>query len=236
MDDLRHTLERMSLRAFMGTRKVAILNDADDISLVGANIILKTLEEPRPENFFILVASTPSRLPQTLLSRCQRWFFDKLSIAEITTILRDNNAAEEDLRLASLADGSMSELESCKLRADVIDELHSALDAAWRGDTARVARAAQEWGGDKTGMRQRLALLRSGIRERLLATATDTAAAAVWAHALQNALDAEYTILERHNNATLILSRVLESCNHALASTYQLTPHAAPPILEELTS
>lgn len=234
VDDLRQTLERMSLKPFMGTRKVAIFNDADAMSVVSANIILKTLEEPRPENFFILITSTPSRLPQTLLSRCQRWFFDRLSDNEVRTILEQRGASEEELRLAALADGSVGELESLKVQADIIDDVQGVIEGAWKGDTARISRAAQNWGADKTGVRVKLAVLRSSIRQKLVENKHSARAAAVWAHALQNALDAEYAIMERHSNPTLALFRVLQSCNQSLASRYEITPNSELPILEVL--
>lgn len=236
VEDLRQTLERMSLRPFMGTRKVAIFNDADAMSIVGANIILKTLEEPRRDNFFILIASTPSRLPQTLLSRCQRWFFDRLSDQEVSAILRQRGASEEELRLAALADGSVGELDALTLQADIIDDVQSVIEGAWIGDTSRIARAAQNWGADKTGVRTRLAVLRSSIRQKLVENKHSAQAAAVWAHALQNALDAEYAILERHSNPTLVLFRILQSCNQSLATRYQVAPNSTLPILESLVS
>jgi DNA polymerase III delta' subunit len=234
VDDLREMLERLSLKPFMGTRKVAIFDNADAISVIGANIILKTLEEPRPENFFILIAATPSRLPQTLLSRCQRWFFDRLSREELEKILHHRGATDEELKLAALADGSIGALDSIKAQADIADEVVEIVEAAWRGDSARVTRAAQEWGSNKSGIAERLTLLRLTIRQKLLDHANNPAAAAVWAFALQNALDAQYIVLERHANPTLILLRILQSCAQRNAPLYQLTPNSHPSLAEEL--
>ncbi len=233
VDDLRQLLERLSLRPFMGSRKVAILDDADAISVIGANVILKTLEEPRPENFFILIASTPSRLPATLLSRCQRWFFDRLSRDEIEKILHHRGASDEELKLAALADGSIGALEAIRSQAAIADEVVEIVEAAWRGDSARITRAAQEWGADKTAIGERIALLRLTIRQKLLDNAHNQAASAVWAIALQNALDAQYLVLERHANATLVLLRVLQSCGQRNAQLIQRTPNALPSLAEK---
>jgi len=234
VDDIRQVLERLSLRAFMGTRKVAIFNDADAISIVGANCILKSLEEPRPENFFILIASNPSKLPTTILSRCQRWFFDRLSEEEIKEILRGRAASEEEIALAAFADGSVGALANIRSRTESADEIEAVLNAAWKGDIARVTRAAQEWGAEKSTLREKINFLRMQIRHRLVNRAGDLGAAAVWAHALQNTIDAEYLILERHVNPTLILLRVLRSCSQEFASGYQMTPNRYPTILEDL--
>lgn len=233
VDDLRELLERLSLRPFMGSRKVAILDDVDAISVVGANIILKTLEEPRPENFFILIAATPSQLPATLLSRCQRWYFDRLSREEIEKILHHRGASDEELKLAALADGSIGALEAIRSQAAIADEVVEIIEAAWRGDSARITRAAQEWGADKTAIGERIALLRLTIRQKLLDSAHNQAASAVWALALQNALDAQYLVLERHANPTLILLRVLQSCGQRNAQLLQRAPNGSPSLAEE---
>jgi len=230
VDQLRETLDKLSLKPFISKRKVTILNDADEISVVGANILLKSLEEPRPENFFILIATTSSRLPQTVLSRCQRWFFDRLSNESLREILLAKGAGDEELGMIPLADGSCSELESIRSKGDLGDDVRQALDAAWRGDMARIAKAAQDWGADKNNVRQRLTLLRASIRERLLSSRSNSSAAAVWAHGLQNAIDAEYLVLDRHVNPTLTFLEILKSCNQALAINYQITPNFCAPI------
>jgi DNA polymerase-3 subunit delta' len=235
VDLLRETLERLSLRPFMGTRKVTILNDADLISLVGANILLKTLEEPRPENSFILIASTPSRLPQTVLSRCQRWFFDRLTQAEMDSVMRARGASEDEMRLIPFADGSPGALNSVRDRGALGAEVLEVLESAWRGDTPRIIQAAQDWGADKAAVHDRIAFLRASIRQKLLQGAGDRDAAAVWSNALQNALDVEYLALERHVNPTLAILTLLQSCNRNLAPAYRLTPNSLPPILERVS-
>ncbi len=235
VDDIRNTLERLSLKSFMSGRKVAVFDNVDNISLVGSNIILKSLEEPRPETFFILIASNPSRLPQTLLSRCQKWFFDRLTPNEITEILvrRGDGEASEALSLA--ADGSVSSIETMKTRAEMLDTIRNTLDLAFKGDESKIAKAAQEWAGDKNGIRDRLTFLRTSIRERLLVSRDDLDAAAVWAHALQNALDIEYLVLDRHVNATLCILKLLRECNRSNAALYRQLPHSTPTIMEQIT-
>jgi len=233
-EDLRHTLDRLSLKAFMGTRRVTILNNVDMISLVGANVILKTLEEPRPDTYFILIASSPSRLPQTILSRCQKWFFDRLSLGEIQLILKARGAGEEDLGLASLADGSLSELEGLSAHPSMLAEVHEAIETASRGDAAGNMRCAQAWGGDKSSIRPRLSLLRTALRQKLLETSSQATAAAVWAHALQNTLDAEYVIIERHANPTGVIFSILQSCAQHRGALHQTMPNAEHLIIDQL--
>lgn len=234
VDDIRVVLEKMSLKAFMGGKKVAIFDDADEISIVGANVILKSLEEPRPDTFFILVVANPTRLPSTILSRCQRIFFDQLSPYEIRAIMNARGLPEASDALLLLADGSAASLDSLREQGEMWDSTRDAVDKAWAGDAAAVAKAAQEWGADKANLQDRLTFLRTTIRQKLLHSATDPASAAVWSNALQNVLDAEYLALDRHVNPTLIIFKTLQSCSHLLGSMYQTAPNQIPTIGETL--
>jgi DNA polymerase-3 subunit delta' len=228
VDNIREALEKMSLKPFMGGKKVAILKDADEISIVGANIILKSLEEPRPDTYFILVLANPSRLPATILSRCQRFFFDRLSTDEIKEIISLRGIQEISEALTLLADGSAASLDSLQAQSEMWEDVRAVVERAWLGDQAIVARAAQEWGADKNQIKERLTFLRTTIRQRLMATSADSSATAVWGAALQNTLDAEYLILDRHVNPTLTIFKILQSCNKALSSSYQITPRHYP--------
>lgn len=234
VDDIRVVLERMSLKPFMGGKKVAVFNDADEISIVGANIILKSLEEPRPDTYFILVLSNPSRLPTTILSRCQRFFFDRLSSEEIKEIISLRGIQEMSEAVTMLADGSASSLDSLQAQSEMWEDVRGVVERAWMGDHAAIARAAQEWGAEKNAVKERLTFLRTTIRQRLFTSRADLNASAVWATALQNSLDAEYLILDRHVNATLAFLKILQSCNQSLASSYQITPRLYPTLSEAL--
>jgi DNA polymerase-3 subunit delta' len=72
IEQVRELIADFSLTSHQGGYKVAILSPADALNRAAANALLKTLEEPTPGTLLILVATTPSRLPATLLSRCQR--------------------------------------------------------------------------------------------------------------------------------------------------------------------
>jgi hypothetical protein len=64
--------------------------------------------------------------------------------------------------------------------------------------------------------------------------AHDYNAAAVWSNALQNALDAEYLVQDRHVNPTLCFAHVLSSCNKELALQYQRHPNSLASLGERL--
>jgi len=72
IEQVRELGAELSLTSHAGGYKVGILSPADALNRFAANALLKTLEEPQPRTLLILVATQPSRLPPTILSRCQR--------------------------------------------------------------------------------------------------------------------------------------------------------------------
>ena len=72
IEQVRELAAELALTSHQGGYKVGILTPADAFNRFAANALLKTLEEPSPRTLLMLVASTPSRLPATILSRCQR--------------------------------------------------------------------------------------------------------------------------------------------------------------------
>ena len=72
IDQVRDIGEFMYQTAQGGVAKVAVLNQADRMTVNAANALLKTLEEPSAGGFLILVTDAPDRLPATVRSRCQR--------------------------------------------------------------------------------------------------------------------------------------------------------------------
>jgi len=72
IEQVRELAQELSLTSHQGGYKVGVLSPADVLNRFAANALLKTLEEPSPRTVLILVATQPSRLPATILSRCQR--------------------------------------------------------------------------------------------------------------------------------------------------------------------
>ncbi len=71
VDGVRALSAALELASLAGGRKVALIEPADAMTIAAANSLLKTLEEPPGDCLLILLASAPSRLPATILSRCQ---------------------------------------------------------------------------------------------------------------------------------------------------------------------
>ncbi len=100
----------IALKPFMGGRKVAIIDDADDLNEEGANALLKTLEEPPPRSVLILIGTSADRQLPTIRSRCQLVRFRPLQPAVVGGILQSRGLvadAQQAARLAEFADGSI---------------------------------------------------------------------------------------------------------------------------------
>jgi DNA polymerase-3 subunit delta' len=72
IDQIRVLCDQLALKSYRGGYKVAVVSSADLMTEHAANALLKTLEEPPPQSLVILCSARPSRLPATIVSRCQR--------------------------------------------------------------------------------------------------------------------------------------------------------------------
>jgi DNA polymerase III subunit delta' len=98
----------LAMKPARGGRKIAILDDADDLNEHSANSFLKTLEEPPPGSMLILIGTAADRQLPTIRSRCQVVAFAPLRGPLVRDLLAADGDADPALteRLAQLADGS----------------------------------------------------------------------------------------------------------------------------------
>ncbi len=124
IDEIRELRERSRFASGESRFKVYIIDEAHMLTPEACNAFLKTLEEPPQNVVFILATTDPSRLPSTIVSRCQRFDFHLLTVNQIRErlelILKEEGwqADSEALILISrLADGSLRDalgtLEQC---------------------------------------------------------------------------------------------------------------------------
>jgi len=95
IEQVRELAQELSLTSHQGGYKVGILSPADSMNRFAANALLKTLEEPPPSTLLILVASQPSRLPATILSRCQKLKVRAPARAESLEWLQQTRGADD---------------------------------------------------------------------------------------------------------------------------------------------
>jgi DNA polymerase-3 subunit delta' len=102
----------ISLKPFMGRRKIAIIDDADYLKQPeGSNCLLKTLEEPPPRSVIILIGTSATKQLPTIRSRAQLVRFDPLSQETVARLLVEKQLvadAAEASRLAAFSEGSLS--------------------------------------------------------------------------------------------------------------------------------
>ena len=124
VDNIREIVDEVSYSPTEGNYKVYIIDEVHMLSIGAFNALLKTLEEPPSYVIFILATTEVHKIPITILSRCQRYDFRRISIETITDRLRELMAVEqiqvEDKALryiAKTADGSfrdaLSLLDQC---------------------------------------------------------------------------------------------------------------------------
>lgn len=114
VDNIREIVEEVSYSPAEGRYKVYIIDEVHMLSIGAFNALLKTLEEPPSYVIFILATTEVHKIPITILSRCQRYDFRRITIDTITDRLRELmekegvQVEEKALRyVAKTADGSM---------------------------------------------------------------------------------------------------------------------------------
>lgn len=114
VDNIREIREEVKYPPTEGRFKVYIIDEVHMLSTGAFNALLKTLEEPPAHVVFILATTDPQKVPPTILSRCQRYDFRRISSLEIAAALKayleQEEIAAEDAALsyiARLADGAM---------------------------------------------------------------------------------------------------------------------------------
>lgn len=124
VDDIRQVIEEVQYSPAQGKYKVYIIDEVHMLTTSAFNALLKTLEEPPSYLIFILATTEVHKIPMTILSRCQRYDFKRITVDTIAARLRellDKEGIEaEDKALtyiAKLADGALRDglslLEQC---------------------------------------------------------------------------------------------------------------------------
>ncbi len=146
VENIREIISDVSYSPANGRYKVYIIDEVHMLSIGAFNALLKTLEEPPSYCIFILATTEVQKIPITILSRCQRYDFKRITIDTITDRLRElmetENVEVEEKALryvAKTADGSMRDalslLDQCiafhlgqKLTYDMVLDVLGAVD------------------------------------------------------------------------------------------------------------
>ena len=133
VDEIRELIDKVKYGTILGRYKVYIIDEVHMLSPGAFNALLKTLEEPPEHVIFILATTEPHKILPTILSRCQRYDFSKVSENDIrerikVVLQKENITYNEDAvnLIISLADGGMRDALS------ILDQV-----LAYSGDTLK---------------------------------------------------------------------------------------------------
>jgi DNA polymerase III subunit delta' len=168
IEQVRELASELSLTAHQGGYKVGILSPADSMNRFAANALLKTLEEPPRGTLLILVVTQPSRLPATILSRCQRVRVRAPERAEAVTWLEATRGPGEWERvLAVLGTAPLAAAEADPAAVvEVAAEVRRGLEEALGGEGDPVA-TAERWARSELPLR--LKCVENWLTERIRA-------------------------------------------------------------------
>ena len=146
VDNIRQIRDEIQYSPSSGKYTVYIIDEVHMLSIGAFNALLKTLEEPPAYVIFILATTEPHKIPITILSRCQRYDFKRISIdtiaARLSELMEKESIEVEDKAIryvAKAADGSMRDalslLDQCiafylgqKLTYDNVIDVLGAVD------------------------------------------------------------------------------------------------------------
>ena len=139
VESVREIRDSVNYPASIGRRKVYIIDEVHMLSTAAFNALLKTLEEPPEGIMFVLATTDPQKLPQTILSRCMRFNFRRVSETQLAGQMkaicekRGVEITDSALKLlAANADGSvrdgLSLLDQCLAGCDKILDRETVLE------------------------------------------------------------------------------------------------------------
>jgi len=126
VDDIRLLRENARYAPSRDRYKIYIIDEVHMLTTQAFNALLKTLEEPPAHVKFVFATTAPERIPATILSRCQRYIFRRISRSEAVANLKKIAEAEgievDDEALAFIADKSSGSLRDAQ---SILDQARS---------------------------------------------------------------------------------------------------------------
>lgn len=132
VDEIRELRDKVGLVPSFGKYKIYIIDEVHMLTTSAFNALLKTLEEPPKHVIFILATTEPFKIPITILSRCQRFDFKKISVDDIV------------FRLRAIADA-----ENIKIKDEILKEIAILSDGGMRDSINLLDQVNAYVGGEK---------------------------------------------------------------------------------------
>lgn len=120
IDTIRELKKDLVFSPFQSSIRVVLILDAHTMNAAAANALLKTLEEPPAESYFILTSHAPGWIPKTIISRCQSFRFSPLSEQVLQQVLAGQKISP---KILALAQGSARRALSLSAVAETVPPL-----------------------------------------------------------------------------------------------------------------
>ncbi len=138
IDQIRDLRENVKYPPASSNYRIFIIDEVHMLTKEAFNALLKTLEEPPAQVIFIFATTEPLKIPATIISRCQRYDFHRIPVAQIVRLLSEIDQKEgvdvsDDILMliAKKAEGSMRDAES------LLDQLIASSDKSVTMEDAR---------------------------------------------------------------------------------------------------
>ncbi len=161
VDDIRELRDKVNFVPTHGRYKVYIIDEVHMLSTGAFNALLKTLEEPPPHVLFVLATTEVHRVPATILSRCQRFEFRRVSFDALVARLR-HIAAAEGIQVEDRALELIARYGTGSVR-DAISLLDQAITFGGDGVTVETVRAMLGAGRSEAAAQLAAAIVRHDV-------------------------------------------------------------------------
>ena len=210
IESLRDIKPKLYLKT-SGEAKVVIIKPADQMTLACANALLKILEEPPQDTYFILITSKPGSLPATVRSRCQKIDFSPFSEAEMIQFLEKNGHSKNEAKaMAEWGEGSIGRALQWDLpvHTSLKENIQHILKAK---NLPQTLQFCEEWAQNAEQIPFLLAILAKMWHEKILVESNREKRETLWQE-WKNLLSAERALQSTANKQLLLEQLVLGLC------------------------
>ncbi|GAA0344780.1 DNA polymerase III subunit delta' [Bowmanella denitrificans] len=160
VDDIRSAIEKLSGKSQLRGAKVLVIHQADSMTESAANALLKTLEEPTPQTYMLLTASSAQRLLPTIKSRCEKLLLPQATHQQTSQWMSSQYQGEIEPQLLAMygacplillellnEQGGNRYCEFIDNLQQVIESRQSSLEMAqqWQENPGRLLEWLQHW-------------------------------------------------------------------------------------------
>lgn len=203
IEQVRDLIYKLSLKPYLAKYKVAVIDDAENMTIEASNALLKSLEEPKSNTILILISSSPDKLPRTILSRVQKISFAPVPESEYLDLLVEKiNPNQRDLIAAYAAGrpGLAIRISSDLEFAEKLGSFQTSFETFNGGKLGQRLKLALDIAESETlDIKQTLEYWTGKLRHRLLAQ-TDRSTASVI-----TCIERSQRLLGQNVNAKLLL-------------------------------